>query len=683
MFVNFNEETKHIIKVAEKEMYELYHPYVGTEHLLLAILKEDKEISKLFENYNITYNKFKNTLLKVIGKSKKQSTFILYTPYLKKILENASYYAIEKNNKIVDTSILIITLLSEKDGIAYTILKKINPNIDNLVHELKRNTKVKRKRLLIEEIGNNLTNIVNDPVIGREKQINDIVEILSRRKKNNPILIGDAGVGKTAIIEGLANLIKENKIPSLKNKKIYSLDIYTLVAGTKYRGEFEEKMKTIIRELENNEDIILFIDEVHTIVGAGGAEGAIDASNIFKPALARGKIKVIGATTLDEYKKYIEKDAALARRFQKVFVNEPSSKDVKNILVNIKSIYEKYHKVKIEDSVLSFIVEKSKEYLPNLKEPDRSIDILDEVCSLVSLNSLSKNSDYLYQKKLQAISKKDFKRALKIKTKEISKEKMSINYVKKEHVLKILNKKSNILNNNIITIKNNLKRNIIGQNKIINKLINYLNMRKKYNINKCFSLIVKGCEGVSFISKQIAKELSNNLIVLDMNEYKYENSISKLIGIPNGYYGYDDKKNLCEKIKVHPSSSIVILNYDLACESINDIITKMINDSFIEDANGNKIDLSKTNIIIANKVNKNESIGFNKKTLKEENVSYKVDLILELDEINEINRKKIVDKRVKELFNLNLSNINISSLDNIDNKIYEYILNENNKISNT
>lgn len=683
MFVNFNEETKHIIKVAEKEMYELYHPYVGTEHLLLAILKENKEISKLFENYNITYNKFKNTLLKVIGKSKKQSTFILYTPYLKKILENASYYAIEKNNKIVDPSILVITLLSEKDGIAYTILKKLNSNIDNLIYELKRKSKIRRKKLLIEDLGNNLTATINDPVIGREKQINDIVEILSRRKKNNPILIGDAGVGKTAIIEGLAHLIKENKIPSLKNKKIYSLDIYTLVAGTKYRGEFEEKMKTIIRELENNEDIILFIDEVHTIVGAGGAEGAIDASNIFKPALARGKIKVIGATTLDEYKKYIEKDSALTRRFQKVFVNEPNTKEVNYILKNIKNIYEKYHNVKIKEEIISFIVEKSKEYLPNLKEPDRSIDVLDEVCALVSLNSNDVNKDYLYKKKLIAISKKDFKKALKIKTKELNKEKNSYNIVNKNHVLKVLNKKSNISNNNLFVIKNNLRRNIIGQNKVINQLINYLKLRNKYNINKCFSLIVKGCEGVSFISKQIAKELSNNTITLDMNEYRYENSVGKLIGITNGYYSYDDKKNLCEKIKVHPSSSIVILNYDLACDTVNDIITKMINDSFIEDANGNKIDLSKTNIIIVDKVNKKETIGFNKQVIKEENLSFNVDLKLELDDIDELNRNKIINKRIKELFNLNINDINITSLDNIDSKIYEYILNKNNKISNT
>ncbi len=307
MFVNFSEEVRHILKNAEKERDDLNHPYVGSEHLFLSILKNSK-LKDILKKHKVTYDKFKEKLVSLVGVGSKKSKFVLYTPLLKRVLENAVIEAREENNKVVNPEIIIISILDEEDGIAYTILKSFNVNIDKLYYDLrikKNNKNNKRKKLLLDEQGTDLTRLAKekklDPVIGREKEIDKVIEILLRRKKNNPILIGPAGVGKTAIVEGIANLMVSDKCPSfLKDKKIISLNIFSLVSGTKYRGEFEEKMKTLIKELEDNPDIILFIDEIHTMVGAGGAEGAIDASNIFKPALARGGVRIIGATTEDE-----------------------------------------------------------------------------------------------------------------------------------------------------------------------------------------------------------------------------------------------------------------------------------------------------------------------------------------------------------------------------------------------
>ncbi len=427
MFVNFSEEVRHILKKAEKERDDLNHPYVGSEHLFLSILKNSK-LKDILKKHKVTYDKFKEKLVSLVGVGSKKSEFVLYTPLLKRVLENAVIEAREENNKVVNPEIIIISILDEEDGIAYTILKSFNVNIDKLYYDLrikKNNKNNKRKKLLLDEQGTDLIKLAKekklDPVIGREKEIDKTIEILLRRKKNNPILIGPAGVGKTAIVEGIANLMVSDKCPSfLKDKRIISLNIFSLVSGTKYRGEFEEKMKTLIKELEDNSDIILFIDEIHTMVGAGGAEGAIDASNIFKPALARGGVRIIGATTEDEYKKYIEPDAALARRFQSVLIKEPGTKSVIKILTEIKPLYEKYHNIKIDNSLIKEIVYLSDRYLTNRFEPDRSIDILDEVCAKASvleskpekmmkrLNEKLKKTSY---NKNKALSNNDFKKA--------------------------------------------------------------------------------------------------------------------------------------------------------------------------------------------------------------------------------------------------------------------------------
>ena len=434
MFGNYEEKARRVLVEAKKEMQELNHPYISSEHLFLGLLKTDKEISKKLKKYDVDYNNFKNEIIKIIGKGTKPSQWFLYTPLLKRILETAEIDAKENNGGIITTNHLMSALLEEGEGVAIRILIGMNIDIDELYNEFtyKIINTHSNKKLLLEELGVNLNkkalNGDLDPVTGRDEEIKRVLEILSRRTKNNPLVIGPAGVGKTAIVEELANMIVSGNVPEfLKNKRIISLDMASSVAGTKYRGEFEERIRKIIDEIEANEDIILFIDEIHTLIGAGGAEGAIDASNIFKPALARGKLKCIGATTTEEYKKYIEKDSALERRFQKVMINEPNEKTVKDILMNLKDIYESFHKVIIDEEIIDLIIKLSNKYIYNRKEPDKSIDILDEVCAKVSLKESKNLKEYRkYNEKLKKVitmKKKyildnDFEKASEFKNKE-------------------------------------------------------------------------------------------------------------------------------------------------------------------------------------------------------------------------------------------------------------------------
>ena len=386
MYSSFTEDARDVLIGAKVEMKELKHPYVGSEHLLLSILKKDNDTSEKLKKIGITYDNFRKELISIIGMGTKTSNCFLYTPLLKRVMENAIYDAKENNNGEVTVEHLFYSLLEEGEGVAIRLLINLKVDLDKLYEDFsfKNQRKIKNKNLLIDELGVDLTSKANDldSAIGRDEEINRIIEILSRRKKNNPILIGPAGVGKTAIVEELAKRIKSGIVPnSLKDKRIINLDMATMVSGTKYRGEFEERVNKILKEVEYNDDIILFIDEIHTLVGAGGAEGAIDASNIFKPALARNKIRCIGATTTYEYKKYIKNDKALDRRFQKIEIKEPDKNMLKNILLSVKDTYSKYHKTIVSNEIIEYIIDLSRKYIKNRFEPDASIDILDEVCA--------------------------------------------------------------------------------------------------------------------------------------------------------------------------------------------------------------------------------------------------------------------------------------------------------------
>lgn len=716
MFVNFSEEVQHILKQAQMQRDELNHPYIGSEHLFLSILKEDK-LNEVFKRNNVTYERFKNKLISLVGIGSKKSEFVLYTPLLKKILENAVIDAREENNQVVNSDKLIIAILNEEDGIAYSILRTLNINIDKLYNDIKNkrgNKQFKKRRMLVEELGTNLTKLAKekklDPVIERDKEIKKTIQILLRRKKNNPILIGPAGVGKTAIVEAVANLMVSCDCPAfLKDKKIISLNIFSLVSGTKYRGEFEEKMKNLIKELEENDDIILFIDEIHTIVGAGGAEGAIDASNIFKPALARGNIKIIGATTFDEYKKFIEPDAALARRFQCINVEEPDEKSVIKILTQIKPLYEKYHNIIIPDNLILDITKLSKRYISNRFEPDRSIDILDELSVKVSTRltnneikrqKIEKKLAYIKNLKIKALSKNNFKEAYNLKEREniLVNELNNIKLYKKKatksDVLDAIKDKSNVLLYQVdderkkfyLNIKNKLNSVLIGNKNNIDKLILSLKVKDVTKKNKCYSILLSGnkATGKSLLANTYCKLLTkeNNIINIDLSEYKEYHTISKLIGTTAGYLGYDNKNHIFEKVRTNPNSCLIIDNYLLGCIEVKNIFLRILENGYIEDASGNKIDFTNTTIIfmIRSKSN-NLSVGFNN-NLKDSNklpkeLVEKVSINIILNKLSYDDIKVIVQNKVNNIIN-KYNNIKIIIEDNSIENILSILKEEDN-----
>ena len=437
MFSRFSEEAQKALILAKKEMNNLRHPYVGSEHLFLSVLSmKDLEIVSVLASYNITYEVFKSELIRIVGVGKNANQWFLYTPLLKRVIETAILNSKEKGEVEVSVNELLLAILEEGEGVAIRLLIGLNIDVDEIYNSISKDSKVSNKaihkKLLVEDFSVNLNKKVVgnevDPVIGRDDEIKSLIEILCRRGKNNPLLIGEAGVGKTAIVEELARRIVEGNVPKpLKGKTILSLPMANLVAGTKYRGEFEERVSKILKELEENDDIIVFIDEVHTIVGAGGAEGAIDASNIIKPALARGKIQLIGATTTYEYHNFIEKDKALNRRFQIIMIEEPTKDKTKEILKKLKPLYEAYHFVSISDDIIDLIVELSSTYIYEYYQPDKSIDILDEVCTKASLLESKNDTELLkintklqevISNKKKAIIKQDFDLASTYKEKE-------------------------------------------------------------------------------------------------------------------------------------------------------------------------------------------------------------------------------------------------------------------------
>lgn len=700
MYNSFTEEARKILMSAKEEMKKLKHPYVGSEHLLLSILKDNNEISEKLKDYDLDYKRFKNELIDIVGVGSKESECFLYTPLLKRIMENAVYDSKENNNGNVTISHLFSSMLEEGEGIAIRILIGMDIDLDDLYQEFAYKLPIKKsknKKLLIDELGVDLTKKASnnelDPVVGRDEEISRVIEILSRRKKNNPILIGEAGVGKTAIVEELSRMISNNEVPnSLKNKRIISLDMATTVAGTKYRGEFEERVNKILKELEDNDDIILFIDEIHTLVGAGGAEGAIDASNIFKPALARNKMRCIGATTTSEYKKFISNDKALDRRFQKVEVCVPSKKTVREILLRLRDTYSNFHKTLINDEIIDYIIELSDKYIKNRYQPDKSIDILDEVSAHVSLkenkklkkyNTLTKELNELIKIKKSYLIKKDYNTASIYKEKEnklmtkinkleleITKEKSNI--VTKEDVIKVVSRKSNVPifelkeidKKDILNFEKSLKKKIIGNEKNIDELIKiYKKLKLGFkDDNMCYSMLFVGPSGVgkTELAKLFSNKISNSVIRIDMSEYSESHTISKLIGSPAGYVGYDDNKNILEKVKDNPFSVIIVDELEKAHPNIINLFYQILDEGKLKDSKGEDIYFNNTMIIMTSNIGfNNNSIGFNNKNkvsneLKETlSIPFinRIDNVLTFEYLTRDNIKQIVEDQIKKLKN--------------------------------
>lgn len=648
MFGNFEEEARKVLVLAKKEMFNLNHPYVSSEHLLLSILKINSEISDKLRDYDLDYDNFRNEIIKVIGKGSKSSEWFLYTPLLKRIIENATNDARENNGGVVTTMHLFVSLLEEGEGVAIRLLIGMGIDIDEIYADFNDNFKVKKgKKLLIDELGTDLNKKaldgLLDPVTGRDEEIKRVLEILSRRCKNNPLLIGPAGVGKTAIVEELANMIVSGNVPlSLSGKRIISLDMASAVAGTKYRGEFEERINQILKEIEDNSDIILFIDEIHTLVGAGGAEGAIDASNIFKPALARGKIRCIGATTTEEYKKSLEKDKALSRRFQNVLIEAPSKKIVKDILMNLKEIYKDYHKVLIDDETIDLIIDLSEKYMYDRRQPDKSIDILDEVCAKVSLKEGKNLKEYRKYKqdikkiislKKKAILDNDFELASnyrckeadlmdKINNLELSLYKKNLKKVTKNDVALTVSEKTGIPVYELIkekkkilkNVDNLFKKTIYGQEKAVKACSNIVKKIKLGFNDKCYSMLFCGPSGVGKTAlAKVLGESIGNVIKVDMSEYKEAHSISKIIGAPAGYVGFEDTNNLLEEVRNKPFSVLILDEIEKAHKDVINLFLGALDEGMMKDCRGNIVRFDNVIIIMTSNSGFDRiSVGFNK-----------------------------------------------------------------------
>ena len=553
----YNSETNKILKVAEKEMLSCHHPYVGTEHLLLSLLK-NKNISKICYKYNLNYYNYKNNLLKIIGSATKESKYILYTPLLKLVINKARENS-DKDNKELDEYYLLSSLLSYKDGIGYSIVNNMGIDLDALTLEL-------NNQGVLSEFGKVLNDEATDKIYLRDKEITNIMEILLRKNKNNPLLIGHAGVGKTALVKELARRIKFGDVPvELKDKKIISVQVSSLISGTKYRGEFEARVNDLIKECIKNKNIILFIDEIHTIMKTGSSEGAIDAGNILKPYLCSGDIKIIGATTISEYNEYIKKDQALLRRFTPIMVNEPSLKDMEFILNKVKKSYEEYYKLKINKNIVNYIISNTDKYMPNLYNPDKSIEVLDTVCSKKILDN------YVNKSKDMNIKMIDVDNLIKERVNIINIDDNKFNEVKCE-----LEKKYNEL-----IVKNIM--NIIRDNKF-NKYM-FLNGESKSKEK---------------IISYIANKLEINLININCLEFNDEFGVNKLI---NNNYLYN-------KIDENPYSIICFNNYDKAGRIIRNLVDSMISNGYISNMNNEKVYLNNSIIFVFNN-EETSRIGFN------------------------------------------------------------------------
>lgn len=625
MYNNYNLETSRIFKDAEKIMISLNHGYVGTEHLFLSMLKNSEEIRNLLEKYQIEYDGFLEELLLVVNSENYKKIACIYTPLLKKVIKNAEMHA---KNSYITPLMLLESLLEEGEGIAIRILISMGLDIDKLYDEIKLKDKKSNQKLEIYNIGKEMSKDLSDNfVVGREKEIDLITETLLRKNKNNPLLIGDAGVGKSAIVEELARRIKKGDVPNaLKNKKIISIEMSSLVAGTKYRGEFEEKLNKIIKEVENNPEIILFIDEIHTLSNAGGAEGAINASDILKPYLARGKIKVIGATTTNEYNKFIAKDKALSRRFDLIKINEPSIDETINILSKIKPSFEHHYNIKISEENIRQIVDLTNKYILDRFNPDKSIDLLDSVCAMKEVKSPKEKNIIILKNKLsniieakeKMVKNNNFEEALNYRKQEIElnekieKEKNSSNRITNNDIKEVMLRKSNIPNmkNNWKDLKAYLNNEIVGQEEAINEIIASLKSKES---DLPVSILLTGSTGVGKTKtvKEIATYLKMPLVRLDLSEYNEPVSINRLIGSSAGYVGYDDE-NIFDRIRMYPNSIVLLDELEKANSNVINLFLQVLDEGFITNAKGEKIDFKNTYIFMTSNAEINNKIGFMK-----------------------------------------------------------------------
>ena len=681
MTYKFTNRAKKAITLANELASELGHSYIGTEHILYGLAKEGNGVaSKVLENQGVVPDKIIDKIVELVGHEISIEGTLGFTPRTKRVIENAFIEARKLGYNYIGTEHLLIGILREGDSIATRILIELNTNIPKLYNEIvkvinegedytgdEKNGRAEtrsgsyNKTPTLNQFGEDLTKKAEegkiDPIIGRKQEIERVIQILSRRTKNNPCLIGEPGVGKTAAVEGLAQKIVSGDVPEiLKGKRVVTMDISGMVAGSKYRGDFEERIKKALNEVKKAGDIILFIDEIHTIVGAGAAEGAIDAANILKPLLARGEIQLIGATTLNEYRKYIEKDAALERRFSPVTINEPNQKDTIKILKGIRDKYEAHHGVKITDEAIEAAVKMSTRYINDRFLPDKAIDLIDEAASRAklktytepeSLKKLEEDIEETGKDKEEAVRLQDFEKAAKLRdkqkelkekyekeqTKWKNKKTKVITNITEENIAEVIanwtgipaKKLTEDENERLKNLEKTLHARVIGQDEAVEavaKAIRRGRVGLKDPKRPIGSFLFLGPTGVgkTELSKALAESLfgdENAMIRIDMSEYMEPHSVSKLIGSPPGYVGFDEGGQLTEKIRRKPYSVILFDEIEKAHPDVMNMLLQILEDGRLTDSQGRTVNFKNTVIIMtsnigARLITDKKTLGFSK-----------------------------------------------------------------------
>ncbi len=625
MLTKFDEQAQKAIVVAESIAFDLGHNNVGSEHLLLSLLKiSDCKLRDLVKEYGVNEKNIYEDIKRLFGTNDDQPFYMEYSDAVKNILETAVEITNKQNKSKVTLNILTISLLKNAECVAHELLKKYHVDFDDIIYQLNENSELETKLDQIPSLVNLNKKVKQSEhlIIGRKKELEKLCMILSKKEKNNALIIGEAGVGKSALVEKLAYLINQNKVnDGLKKKIIYELSLSSIVAGTKYRGEFEEKLRKIIDKVKDMDNVIIFIDEIHNIIGAGGAEGAIDAANILKPYLARKDLTIIGATTTEEYYQHFEKDQAMNRRFSVITLKENTKEETLEILQKTKLFYERFHQIEVNDEVLTYLVENVDRYIKNRTFPDKAIDIFDLACVKARF------------KQQHIITKKIVKEVIE----EYTSIKINDNY-------------------DFENIKAKLNQKIVGQSKAIEQIVNQLKLSKDSLQPKVMMFLGNSGVGKSETAKELARLLSRKLIRLDMSEYRDSSSVQKIIGAAPGYVGYDKPSLLLGQLQTYPKSVLLLDEVDKASPDVLSLFLQVFDEGYLEDSHKRKVYFNNTIIIMtSNKGVVKNQLGFKKGNnfrkvngfFSEEFIS-RIDEIISFKNLSKQDLKKIIRKHFKE-----------------------------------